>query len=140
IDATPTASIARDMRAVGANAASPTALAMPAALTGTPRAPDTETAVAPAVLEEIENPVTFELPPEGAGPEPLRQAAADGDPRAQFEVAAILTEGQAIEQDLAAAATWYERAAGQGFVPAQYRLGNFYESGSGVERDLEMAR
>ncbi len=140
IDATPTASIARDMRAVGANAATPTALAMPAALTGAPRAPDTEAAVAPAVLEEIENPVTFELPPEGAGPEPLRQAAADGDPRAQFEVAAILTEGQAIEQDLAAAATWYERAAGQGFVPAQYRLGNFYESGSGVERDLEMAR
>jgi localization factor PodJL len=47
---------------------------------------------------------------------------------------------RSVEQDLAAAATWYERAAGQGFVPAEYRLGNFYETGSGVERDLELAR
>ena len=45
-----------------------------------------------------------------------------------------------MPQDLAAAATWYERAAAQGFAPAEYRLGNLYENGRGVEKDLEQAR
>lgn len=35
---------------------------------------------------------------------------------------------------------WYERAAGQGFAPAQYRLGNLYENGRGVAKDLAQAR
>ena len=82
----------------------------------------------------------FELPPEAVGPLPLRQAAADGNARAQFEVAAIYTEGRAVEANPAEAAKWYERSAAQGFVPAQYRLGNLYEAGTGVEKDLEMAR
>ncbi|WP_224701096.1 peptidoglycan-binding protein [Devosia aquimaris] len=85
-------------------------------------------------------PRTFDLPPDAIGPQPLRQAAADGDARAQFEVAAIYAEGQAIAQDYAQAAVWYERAAAQGFVPAQYRLGNLYETGTGVEKDIEVAK
>jgi localization factor PodJL len=70
----------------------------------------------------------------------LRQAAADGDARAQFEVGAIYTEGRAVPQDYAEAAKWYERAAAQGFVPAQYRLGNLYEAGQGVEKDVQQAK
>jgi localization factor PodJL len=35
---------------------------------------------------------------------------------------------------------WYERAAAQGFAPAQYRLANLYENGKGVAKDLEQAR
>ena len=85
-------------------------------------------------------PEQFELPPEAVGPEPLRQAAADGDAKAQFEIAAIYTEGRAVEANPEEAAKWYERSAAQGFVPAQYRLGNLYEAGTGVEKDLEMAR
>jgi len=85
-------------------------------------------------------PATFDLPPDGVGPIELRQAAADGDARAQFEIGAIYTEGRAITQDYKAAATWYERAAAQGFVPAEYRLGNLYEIGNGVDKDLEIAR
>lgn len=85
-------------------------------------------------------PQTFELPPEAVGPIELRQAAADGDARAQFEIGAIYSEGRAVTQDYAASAKWYERAAAQGFVPAQYRLGNLYETGTGVEKDLEMAK
>lgn len=85
-------------------------------------------------------PEQFELPPEALGPEPLRQAAADGDAKAQFEIAAIYTEGRAVEASPEEAAKWYERSAAQGFVPAQYRLGNLYEAGTGVEKDLEMAR
>ncbi|VAW15956.1 hypothetical protein MNBD_ALPHA11-972, partial [hydrothermal vent metagenome] len=82
----------------------------------------------------------FELPPEAIGPLQLRQAAQDGDPRAQFEIAAIFAEGRAITQDLSAASVWYERSAAQGFAPAGYRLANMLENGIGVEKDLARAR
>ncbi|HTM78477.1 MAG TPA: SEL1-like repeat protein, partial [Devosia sp.] len=85
-------------------------------------------------------PATFELPPEAVGPIALRQAAADGDAKAQFEIGAIYTEGRALPQDYKEAAAWYERSAAQGFVPAEYRLGNLYEVGNGVDKDLEIAR
>ncbi|RYE72003.1 MAG: hypothetical protein EOP19_31105, partial [Hyphomicrobiales bacterium] len=88
----------------------------------------------------LESPVRVDLPPDIVGPLELRQAAADGDARAQFEVAAIYTEGRAVPEDLKTAAVWYERAASQGFAPAQYRLGNLYEAGKGVDRDLAQAR
>ncbi|QDZ13083.1 SEL1-like repeat protein [Devosia ginsengisoli] len=83
---------------------------------------------------------TFELPPEGVGPLELRQAAADGDARAQFEIGAIYTEGRAVTQNYPEAAKWYERSAAQGFVPAQYRIGNLYEAGQGVDKDFEVAK
>jgi localization factor PodJL len=94
----------------------------------------------PAPLETNTAAVTLELPPEQLGPIELRQAAANGDARAQFEVAAIYTEGRAVPEDPAAAAIWYERSAAQGFAPAQYRLGNLYENGRGVEKDVQQAR
>jgi len=78
-------------------------------------------------------------PPEELGPEGLRTAAANGSAPAQFEIAAIYAEGRAVEQDLASAANWYERAAAQGFAPAAYRLGNMYENGTGVQTDLGTA-
>jgi localization factor PodJL len=103
----------------------------------------TPTAALPSVeplQPEAASPVKVALPPENVGPTDLRQAAADGDARAQFEVAAIYTEGRAVPQDYKAAATWYERAAAQGFAPAQYRLGSLYENGNGVSKDLNSAR
>jgi localization factor PodJL len=87
-----------------------------------------------------EGPVKLELPPEAVGPLALRQAAADGDARAQFEIAAIYSEDRTVKQDYAQALIWYERAAAQGFAPAQYRLGNLYEGGKGTEKNLEQAR
>lgn len=89
---------------------------------------------------ELESPVQVEPPPPELGPQALREAAANGDARAQFEIAAIYTEGRAVPEDLAAAAIWYERSAAQGFAPAQYRLGNLYEHGRGVKKDLQLAR
>lgn len=82
----------------------------------------------------------FELPPEAIGPVALREAAAQGDPRAQFEVAAILNEGRAVPANPQAAAKWYERAAAQGFAPAEYRIGNIYEHGLGVAKDVAQAK
>ncbi|UYN99313.1 MAG: SEL1-like repeat protein [Devosia sp.] len=98
--------------------------------------PDTADAINTGAIEVQSLP----LPPEALGPEAFRQAAADGDARAQFELAAIYTEGQVVPQDYAEAAVWYERAAAQGFAPAQYRLGNLFEMGTGVEQDLDQAR
>ncbi len=84
-------------------------------------------------------PSTLKLPPKALGPLALRQAAARGDARAQFEVAAIYAEGRAVTQDLKEAALWYQRAAAKGFAPAAYRLGNMYENGVGVDKNLEQA-
>jgi localization factor PodJL len=107
-----------------------------------------ETTEAPEVTGSIATPAPatetlperFDLPPEAVGPLELREAAANGSAQAQFEVAAIFSEGRILEKDLAEAARWYERSAAQGFVPAQYRLGNLYEMGTGLDKDLEQAR
>ena len=118
-------------------------VAMPQTLMAGAERPAALPEPAPAAAAEPEitaGPVKVEMPPEALGPVELRQAAADGDPRAQFEIAAIYGEGRAVTQDFAAAAVWYERSAAQGFAPAQYRLGNLYEAGKGVAKDLEQAR
>ncbi len=96
--------------------------------------------VEPEPDKPVPTPIKLDLPPESLGPIELRQAAADGDPRAQFEIGAIYTEGSVVKQDFGEAVIWYERAAAQGFAPAQYRLGNLYEHGNGVDKDLDEAR
>jgi len=58
---------------------------------------------------------------------------------AQFEVAARLTEGRGVAQNLAEAVRWYGYAAEAGLAPAQYRLGSLYEKGQGVPRDTKTA-
>ena len=118
----------------------PPALAQAAATGIAPIDAPTHIAPTPTGTTAAAAPVTFELPPEAVGPKELLQAAADGDARAQFEIGAIYTEGRAVPQDYAQAATWYERSAAQGFVPAQYRLANLYESGNGIDKDLELAK
>lgn len=107
--------------------------------TGSIRPIDT-VADAGATEQPEPSPIKHELAPEEIGPLALREAAADGDSRAQFEIAAIYAEGQSVEQDFEAAATWYERAAAQGFAPAAYRLGTLYEHGRGLDRDLQQAK
>ncbi|OAM78295.1 peptidoglycan-binding protein [Devosia elaeis] len=120
----------------------------PVAAVSTPAPPDlaaapsvaTEAEITGSIAENPALPEAFELPPEAIGPAELREAAAKGNAQAQFEVAAIFSEGGPLDKDFEEAAKWYERAAAQGFAPAQYRLGNLYEVGSGVEKDLEQAR
>ena len=137
IDMDPTATGAIDPAAAQGFTTTPLQ-AMPSAFeAATDLASTDPSEVAPLVPQ---SPVKVELPPEGIGPLDLREAAANGDVRAQFEVAAILTEGRAVPQDYKAAAVWYERAAAAGFAPAQYRLGSLYENGNGVEKSLETAK
>ena len=83
---------------------------------------------------------SLKLPPVTIGPFSLRLAAAQGVASAQFEVAARLAKGDVTEQNLNAAAHWYQRSASQGFAMAQYRLGTLYERGLGVKADLARAQ
>nr|WP_295883881.1 peptidoglycan-binding protein [uncultured Devosia sp.] len=150
IDGTTTASINPNQpmsftRAAAATPMPPTLAALPGTGGTTAVPTDVPTEIVPDVTGSIPGPnadaaVTFELPPDGVGPLELRQAAAGGDARAQFEIGAIYTEGRAITQDYVEAAKWYERSAAQGFVPAQYRIGNLYEAGQGVDKDFEVAK
>lgn len=78
--------------------------------------------------------------PTEVGSVALRQAAAAGDPAANFAIAVHYTEGNSVKPDLARAAEYYEKAARAGLAPAQYRLGSLYEKGRGVARDLAKAR
>ncbi|MCF4097658.1 peptidoglycan-binding protein [Maritalea mediterranea] len=80
-----------------------------------------------------------ELVPE-VGPEGLRMAAAGGDVRAQFEMGAILMEGQVVPKDSQAASKWFEQAAAAGYAPAQYRLAAAFEHGIGVKQNIDQAK
>ncbi|MEX1060247.1 MAG: peptidoglycan-binding protein, partial [Methyloceanibacter sp.] len=80
------------------------------------------------------------LPPPDLGPLPLRQAAAEGDARAQYAIALRYAQGEGTPQNLTEAARWLERAASAGLAPAQYRLAVMYERGQGVAKDLGRAR
>ncbi|SEQ63834.1 localization factor PodJL [Faunimonas pinastri] len=74
------------------------------------------------------------------GADRLRIAALGGDPKAEFEVAARYAEGRGVQQDLLAAAKWYQSAAVAGLAPAQYRLGSIYEKGIGVDKNPQTAQ
>lgn len=101
-------------------------------------------AEAPAPVAAAARPAPVAEPapalPEAIGSQRLREAAAAGDPAAQFEVAIRYMDGRGTAQDYARAAQWYRLAAAQGLAPAQYRLGSMYEKGQGVGRDTAMAR
>jgi len=105
-----------------------------------PAAPPKAAAPAAAAQPTAANASGLELPPSAIGSAKLRQAAAGGDPKAQFEVATRFLKGDGISVDYRNAATWYQRAAAKGLAPAQYRLGTLYEKGRGVPQDKPAAR
>ncbi len=92
------------------------------------------------VAPEAPKPISLDTVPVDAGPVPLREAAAEGDPKALFEIGRRYAEGRGTQADLAKAAEWYTKAAEAGFAPAQYRLGDLYQKGNGVDRDAAKAK
>ncbi len=62
-----------------------------------------------------------------------------GDVEAQFNLGVMYDEGAGVDQDLAIAADWYQKAAEQGFIDAQANLALMYYRGQGVPRDHEKA-
>jgi TPR repeat protein len=65
----------------------------------------------------------------------VRQAAEQGDARAQYRLGAMYAFGTDIPQDYAEALTWYRRAAEQSDLKAQFALGEMFASGEGVPQD-----
>ena len=58
---------------------------------------------------------------------------------AQINLGFMYHQGQGVEQDLKEAVKWYQKAADQGQVNAQYTLGWMYANGRGVEQNYVTA-
>lgn len=76
--------------------------------------------------------------PKGAM-EYLTEAAEDGLPTAQADLADMLLDGEAGAPDPAAALPWLQAAAGAHHPLAQFKLAEIYERGRIVPRDLAKA-
>lgn len=67
----------------------------------------------------------------------LKQAAADGEPEAQYSLGVLYQLGEGgLEQDLARAKSLYESAVQADHPGAMNNLGHMYRVGQGVEQDL----
>jgi hypothetical protein len=69
----------------------------------------------------------------------LQQFAAQGDPKACFELGARCLEGDEVPQDTPRAISLFERAAKGGVTDATFRLGKIYHDGLGVPVDYVRA-
>ena len=94
------------------------------------------------VLEEEPPPGATRCSPTAPAKECLDEAkrlafekAAEGDALAQYSVG----HRSLMEKDFEAAVHWLDRAAEQGYAPAQDSLGAMYLHGDGVKRDLKKA-
>jgi localization factor PodJL len=107
-----------------------------------PAAPARTGAIDPRLLvaDPIPNMSAVGELPSAPGLNGLRHAALAGDPVAVYEMAARLAEGRGFPRDLKLAAKLFEKAAANGLVPAQYRVGNHYEKALGVTRDIAIAK
>ncbi|MEK9722995.1 MAG: hypothetical protein VW405_05860 [Rhodospirillaceae bacterium] len=62
----------------------------------------------------------------------MRPAAEGGDVKAQFALAQLLNDPATGFRDPAKAIVWYRKAADQGHIDAQYRLGLLHSRGEGT--------
>jgi len=67
------------------------------------------------------------------------QLAQKGDPSAQYALALRYAAGEGVKLSEVDAFRWFSKAAEQGYVPAQSRLGSIYYSGRGVRPDPNRA-
>ncbi|PDQ21572.1 peptidoglycan-binding protein, partial [Mesorhizobium sanjuanii] len=137
--ASPDAMAASPEATASTSAETTTAEPMATAPANTPSAQDMTGAVAPADASTTPAIAKIDIPAD-AGPAALRDAAADGDAKALFEIGSRYAESRGVKEDMAAAAKWYEKSAELGFAPAEYRIGNFYEKGVGVARDVKKSK
>jgi TPR repeat protein len=65
----------------------------------------------------------------------LRQAAEQGDAKAQFNLGLAYENGQGVPKDETEAVKWYQKAAEQGYAEGQCNLGLAYYKGQGVPKN-----
>jgi TPR repeat protein len=68
-----------------------------------------------------------------------RKAAEDGEGRAQMKLASLLLQGQSATSNYGEVHRLCEKAASLKFSPGAYCMGQLYEQGLGVERDISKA-
>ena len=61
----------------------------------------------------------------------MRRAAVQNAPQAQYELGWMDQRGMGGAADMTSAVSWYERAAGQGYAPAESALADIYRKGLG---------
>ena len=71
--------------------------------------------------------------------EHIKEAAAQGFARAQFNLALCYHHGDFVEADFNEALNWYTKSADQGNMNAAYTLAMLYYKGEELTRDMENA-
>ena len=69
-----------------------------------------------------------------------REAAEQGNPRAQTSLGFLYQNALGVDRDYAQALQWYQKAADQNFAPAEQRLGAMYKNGWGVPKNGAQAK
>ena len=88
----------------------------------------------PSFYDDIDDEMQWEF-------EELLEKAEAGDVEAQFQVAEKYYVGLGVDEDEAAVAEWYEKAALQGHVESMMKLGQlYYLGGDGVPEDEDEAK
>lgn len=64
----------------------------------------------------------------------LREAAEQGEAKAQYNLGVMYYKGDGVPQHYGEAAKWFLQAAEQGHAEAQYNLGVMYRDGQGLPR------
>lgn len=68
-----------------------------------------------------------------------KQAASEGNARAQYDLAILYLKGNGVEKNSAKAINLLEQSAEQEFKSAQYKLGQLYREGRKVDTDMDKA-
>ena len=69
------------------------------------------------------------------------RAAEAGHAAAQYNVAMMYSNGEAVNVDYQQAVFWFQKSSDQTFAPAKFRLGELYLFGmGGLERDVKRAQ
>jgi Sel1 repeat len=69
-----------------------------------------------------------------------QKAAVRVDPRAEWSVGVLYSEGRGVVQDYLKAREWFQKAADVGDAMSMHNLGVFYADGLGVAQDYAKAR
>jgi len=91
---------------------------------------------------DASNPVAGNVSADSANLAQLRELADRDDPAAENALGLLYAQGdakQAVKQDDREAALWFIKAAENGNVPAQSKLGSLYLSGRGLPQDSSQA-
>ncbi|MGA8270854.1 MAG: GAF domain-containing protein [Candidatus Sulfotelmatobacter sp.] len=91
---------------------------------------------------DASNRATAKLSVDSANPAQLRELAERDDPAAENALGLLYAQGdakQGVKQDEREAALWFIKAAENGNIPAQSKLGSLYLSGRGLPQDSNQA-